>query len=81
MFIICTFRKASRSVIDCWLVAHSVSQPPTVAGAVPGVSVSNASGVTALVTATGNIVATVLQGAGDQSAAQVSTIRSSCNAL
>lgn len=42
------FRKASRSLIDSWLVAHSVSQPPNVAGSVsvgygsvPGVSVTS----------------------------------------
>ncbi|CAG7733848.1 unnamed protein product [Allacma fusca] len=70
-------RKARRSVIDSWLVAHSISQPPTVAGAVPGVSV-NASGVTALVTATGSIAATtVIQSYGEQPS-QGNSSKSSC---
>jgi len=42
-------RKAPRTVIDTWLVAHSISQPPSVAGA-----------ALSLVAATGTIAASTV---------------------
>ncbi len=56
------FRKATRAVIDSWLVAHSVSQPPTVAGALAHGGVTGV-----LVTAIGNIATTVIRPRDDQS--------------
>lgn len=51
------YRKATRSLVDNWLLAHSISQPP---GLGPSSLSGNGGVVTTLVAATGTIAASTV---------------------